>query len=373
MSNNSNSVSKYYKSLNVFEVSGYCAVVPIPPPRINFSYLFDAYDWMSWMFMVISLTALAIIWKIFKAHRDSENISSAGRMVFLVVAVFLGQAFEFRHSRWFHLLVIQLYIFMVVILGNAYQSLLIAEVTVQRNTSRMKTVDELMNGDFNFITDKIFYHSILKYHPTLRERFTFTNHNHILLNYRGAAANNSVLVMRCDIAEGLMTIKSELMGVNGLLAEFYYILPEKLFTVYEKLMTSRFCPFTERFEEFSLRIFESGIKQYWKIMIRKIISRLTPKQHVKFVDEHLLDLNELTFIFIILAVGLVAGLVVLLIELIVEKKREAVKRFLKRLTKKLKLGDEKRRKKMENGIEEMRIRRLETIIDLETLEIVNCG
>lgn len=106
--------------------------------------------------MLTSLAVLGFAWKVFKMQSGSQKLSSVCLVVFRVIVGFLGQAFPFRHTRWFHVMVLQVFIFTVLILGNVYQSLVISLLALSRNGTRMLTVDMMLASDFNHLADNMF-------------------------------------------------------------------------------------------------------------------------------------------------------------------------------------------------------------------------
>jgi hypothetical protein len=106
---------------------------------------------------------LVVIWTIFKRRSDGRDLNSAFYMVFWSIAGFLGQTIPSRHSRWFHLLIIQIFVVAVMILGNAYQSVLISFLTVSTNATRITTIDEMLKGDYNYVSGRYFYSAIRQF------------------------------------------------------------------------------------------------------------------------------------------------------------------------------------------------------------------
>jgi hypothetical protein len=312
-------VRNLLKSVNTYDFNGYCALVPIPPRNSFLRYLFVPYDTASWILMVISLVALGIVWKLFKSQRDSRGLSSVGRIIFRVIAGFLGQAFNFVTTRWFHVMVMQVFIFMVLILGNAYQSLLISLMTVSRNGTRITTVNQMMQGDYNYISDGLSYNLIATYqnNSSILKRMEAKSGMYIDndINYAAKAANNSVLIMKCDRAHDLIyTDNNEFK--HGKPSDFFYILPEKFLTFYESLTTSRYSPFTERLEKISLKIFESGIKQHWKTLLHKLTDEIDLKQISIMKEEFLLKMGDFKYVFKMWGIGLFIASIVFVLELL---------------------------------------------------------
>lgn len=308
--------SKPFNLFNTFDVGGYCALIPIPPRNSLFNYIFKPYDTVSWIFMIVCLITLVIVWRIFKAQRGSRVLNTAGHMVLLVIAGFLGQALRFRHTRWFHVLVVQCFVFMVMILGNAYQSLLISLITVSRNGTRITTIDEMVQRDYNYCSDQFIFNFLVDSQmklPMFRMcTEMYENHD---IDFGGNAKNGTVLVMRCDKAQDIFYTSHNVFS-HQQPSEFYYILPEKFFTMYENLVTSRFSPFTDRFQDLSLAIFESGIKQHWKTLLHTLTDQIDLAQIAIMKEEFFLKIDDLKFVFYIWGCGLCLASFFLIMELL---------------------------------------------------------
>jgi hypothetical protein len=363
------------KFVNTFEVSGYCALIPIPPRRSFLRYLFVPYDWMSWLFMALSLVALAIVWKIFKAQRDSRNLNSSSHMVFLVFAGFLGQSFDFRHTRWFHLMIVQLFMFAVVILGNAYQSLLISLLMTSRNDSRITTVNEMLARDYSYLSDGIFHNVLMDFNSNSSMAARSFPHPNIydisIFSYQRSAANNSVIVMKCEYAQQFFYAKNFKFSF-GHIADSYYILPEKLYSLYEKMSTTRFSPFTERFEELSMRIFESGIKQRWRTLLHKFAEEVDFEQMAIDNEQYLLKMDDLKFVFYIWAIAISPTVIAFVTELLCYKYRARIRKsWIGKVMKKI-TGRERRERREREEAKRWRRRRMRAAIENETFEMINC-
>lgn len=152
----------------------------------------------------------------------------------------------------------------------------------------------------------------------------------VLKGFKNKQINNSVLILRCDVAHGLIFEKKYELDKEKP-SDYFYILHENFFTTYECLMAARFSPFAKRLEEISLMIFESGIKQHWKALEQKIIK----DNHHSIVpvdDKSFLKMNDLKYVFYIFGSGLMLANFVLLIEFALKKYHGHI---MKQLVKKL--------------------------------------
>jgi Ligand-gated ion channel len=359
---------KILEKINTYDINGYCALIPIPPRESFLKYLLVPYDTASWILMVISLIGLAIVWKVFRNQRDSRGLSSVGRVIFRVIAGFLGQAFSFVTTRWFHLMVMQVFIFMVLILGNAYQSILISLMTVSRNGTRISTVNEMVNGDYNFLSDPFFFVMLEDHQPDngiFKRMDAYTDDD---FNYKVKAENKTVLILRCDEVHELFFTDNNVFE-KGNPSDYYYILPEKVHNFYEKIMVSRFSPFTDRLKEFSLRIFESGIKQHWTTLLHKLTDEINLQQISIMKEEFLLKMGDFKYVFYIWAIGLSVASIAFVAELLCYKYRARIRRtWIGKLMRKWS-GTERRIQR-----EMMMVRRRARVViePFEEFEMIQC-
>lgn len=151
----------------------------------------------------------------------------------------------------------------------------------------------MMQGDYQIIYDRQYHWMMtsdaLKVSMLLDSEVIHLNNvaeNHTIL-----AAENKVLVMRCDMAHNLIYSNNYNFNSSKPPSDSFYILPEKMLTMYENFMTARFSPFSERLEEISLQIFESGIKQHWKILLHKLTNQFDLEVSYIVNEEYMLKMS----------------------------------------------------------------------------------
>jgi hypothetical protein len=359
---NSYSSLSYMRTFNTFDVGGYCALIPLPPRNSFFKYLLKPFDGATWILMTLSVVALAILWSIFKRHRDGRDLNSPGYMVFRVIAMFLGQDVPAQVTRWFHVMVDQLFVFAIMILATLYESQLISLITVSRNGSRITTVDELMDLNAKFCSDQ-FFHVFLQQtnqntsrHQTCPEMYDNND-----IDYKTKAANQTVLVMRCDNAYDMFNTR-HVKYTFGHPTNFYYILPEKLHFFYEQIRTGRFSPFTHKFQELSLIIFESGIRQHWQMLLHNSSNEIDLKQIAIDNEDFLLKLDDLKFVFVICFFGFAVASIAFVIEWMIHGVRWMI---WKRQSRKVKPRPKVVMKVTRIQVEPARRRRMEDITEEE--------
>lgn len=141
--------------INTFDENGYCALGPIPKRLTFLDFILSPYDAWSWSCMIISIVICGVFCNIL--NRKLENSDSGWRFTSVIAVNFVGQSIPFRNSRPMQMTLLQLCIMMTFIMGNAYQSLIIASMTTSRQGVRMKTISELFKSDFKMKVDRIAY------------------------------------------------------------------------------------------------------------------------------------------------------------------------------------------------------------------------
>jgi hypothetical protein len=154
-------------------------------------------------------------------------------------------------------------------------------------------------------------------------------------NYSSSAANNTVLIMKCDVDDDIFYSNSHKF-ISGHISDFYYILPEKLSFEYEFLTTGRYCPFLETFDDIMLRVFESGIRQHWPLLLPQSSERIDFEQISFDNEEFLLTMEDLKYIFALWGVGIAVSLLGFISEWLVYKNKEKIRKsIIGRVIKKL--------------------------------------
>jgi hypothetical protein len=142
----------------------------------------------------------------------------------------------------------------------------------------------------------------------------------------------------CDVTQQTTCFTPTTNDFNrGSPTDSFFILPEKFFTLYETLMTGRVSPFIDRFAEISLRIFESGIKQYWKTLMHQLTDEIDLTQISIIKEDYLLKMGDLKYVFYIWAIGLLLASIAFALELLCHKyhvyiRRMWIMRMIRRLT-----------------------------------------
>lgn len=305
------------ETINTFDENGFCALTP-KPPRTNFlQHLLTPFDTWIWIFCVLSIGISAIIWSLFNCI-SSVNENSASFFIFGVIASFLGQSLTFKQMKTIQVIMLQIFIFSTFILGSAYQSLIISLMSVSRNGTMYNSFNDIFNSsDLNFLVDRMFLTNfkMSDEYLNLEDRMKVSKHYLDEQNYQQLALANTVVIIRCDIANHILYSKHDREEFQKDAFKFYYLLPDRMYTFFEQLEVKSYTPFYEEFQRYSTLLFESGIRQYWNTF--KINEDVRAGIEMKQIEdeEYLLNLEDLYGVFIILTLGLVTAGFVLIMEI----------------------------------------------------------
>lgn len=299
----------YNRFINTYDQNGFCALVPIPKRLSFLNYLLSPFDGWSWTFLIISSVACAFTFKYLSLSTNNPN--SVWYFMFYVVASFVGQSVTLREHRRIQKTLVQLVVLMTFIMGNAYQSLIIATMTTSRDGTRMKTFDEIFeNTELKFEADVMFYDTLQQSgeYSSVLQRMKIVNP---FLSAKNLSLHNYAIIARCDLLEAFMRV-----GFTVDMAQYYYLLPDKVLPFFEKFMLPVRSPFYKKLQTYHDLIFESGIRYYWhdKIDMKPLAERDRAQKYLDN-EEYYLKLDDIYGIFYILLGGYAISLLVLIVEI----------------------------------------------------------
>ncbi|CAO1357776.1 unnamed protein product [Diamesa tonsa] len=305
--------------INTFDVNGFCALVPKPPGLSYMYYILTPFDSLTWIMFIVSIVTCAIIWRIFNLMRNG-NQNSAGYFVFSIIAHFFSQSIPFRNNRTMQKIILQVCIFMTFILSNAFQSTIISLVSVPRNGTMYNSFNEMFNAnDLHYLVDSIFF----KTFQSSIENKSFVKKMKVIdkrlsqMNFQQKASENTAFILRCDLVDYLIYAKKDHFNQN--IDDFYYLLPDQINSFYESFLTSFLSPYYNKFQTYNTKVFESGIRQYWKRLNKTTNSQIDSHIDSGFMSsqnqENLIKLKDLRGVCILLAIGLLTSGFILIIEI----------------------------------------------------------
>lgn len=289
--------SQRAKLIQTFETNGFCALVPSPKRLSYLSYILTPFDYATWIFLFFSMIGCTLTWKLYKTyHKNRQDINSVGHFVFGTIANFFLQAIPFRQNPIMLVPMTQSVVFMMMILGNAYQSLLISVIAEPHYTNRITKIDEMLQFNYHYKVAEAFgiILNVSNEFPNMSLEIWDIDRELLQSRFEETAQNKTVYILQCDMLYELMNGHS--WKLQQELRKNYFILPEKFYSSYDTWLTGAFSPFNERLSEISLNVLETGIKQHWMEM-HKMLVFTGRKQNEESLN--LLTLFDLMGVFLI--------------------------------------------------------------------------
>lgn len=300
--NSGTHVEMSYPQLLTYEETGYCALIPMNQSKLFFFILIEPFDWKIWLAFFVSLTAAAMIWRLFKKHRAED---SALRLVFGILAFFLGQSVAFRNNHRILMTVLQIFIFAMLILGCLYQGQITSSMIDPNVVKKITTFDELFDSDLNLIVDQHFDFKMRESEGYLRAKSRANVSGHLRANFTiDISEIHATMVMPCYLAEYYM-LKSKV-------SQKYYLLDDRILSHYNFLLASYMNPFLERLQLLMDWSFEAGLPYAWNLFATELKTKFERAKQREY-----LELEDFSEVFCILAIGLTASTIVFFMEIFV--------------------------------------------------------
>lgn len=281
----------FCKFVETYDDNAYCALIPIPPRVPFLQYLLHPFDTISWILIFITIAGCGLVWACL-----CKDAWSTYNFVFNVIALFVNQANTCRYNRPMQNILFQICVLMAFILGNAYQSVIIAKMTQSREGHRYQTFAELFQSDFEFQVDRYFQFRLNTSGElsNLKRTKTFENN----FDFLQASRNNSVIIDRCDVINFAHNIAMQYDTSN------FYVLPDRIMPFLEKLYLGCGSPFREMLQMHYDLLFEAGIRQHLRkqVSIRKQ-AKLEREAQFLVKEEYLLGLKDFSGVFNIFVIG----------------------------------------------------------------------
>lgn len=293
--------------INTYDENAYCAIVPIPPRKTFLHYLLTPFDLQSWMFFMLCVVSCAALW-----HFLKEKMS-AFHFIFAVAANFFGQSIPMSEKGKIPTLLFQLCVLLTFIMGNAYQSIIIASMSSSRDGSRLKSFDELMNSSFSVKADMVFLNILNRsgefQHFLARTETGYLDGNP---NYQQLSERNYAIIARCDMIESSMNA-AKLVTIS----KYYYKIPEKVMPFYEQFRLSDLSPFHKVIQKYYNHLSQSGIRLH----LFNYFMHINPEAHDKRIElslineDYLLGLHDVHGTFYIVLIGFILSTTVFIMEI----------------------------------------------------------
>lgn len=295
----------YWKTINTYDVDGYCAMLPYTHTRSHLDFLFKPFDTLTWIFVSVSMAVCTILWKLLNL-RSSHQIVSPMYFIFAFFCSIFGQLIPFRNVRPMQKTILVITVVVTFVLGAFYDSIITASLLNFNYVVRMQTIDEMIKKNFSFLVDNVFNVSMghSEYYKKIEPMiigFSFNSSS----SFKDLALDRIVIIEHCsDIDNAFLA---------GDASDFYYKLKQKFNTFYLNFPLSKATYFQSLFNDFSLRVFESGLRSLWKYEFRLQVHENFHRD--KTSDAIYLGLNEIIPVFYILSLGLTLATVIFFLEI----------------------------------------------------------
>lgn len=323
--------SKKLKYVKTFDTDGYCALVPHPKIHSHFDFIATPFDLWTWLLTFTSMTFCGILWhfsnKLLPVISPLRGLSYSSYFFFGFISNFLGQGFSFRPRGYVQKLILRLTFTLTFVLGNIYESLIIAAITQATHSHKITTINELISGNYSYNACKMFatqFNGSRFYHLMSHK---ISHFKALELNYKKLASENIVLIEPCAKIDALLSSLEVNESFEESASQFYYKLDEHFNSYFLEFPTALETVFFDRLNEISLRVFESGINH--------APSAFTDtKRQIKVLNEknrgenQLLNFDDINPIFKLLSIGLMLSAFVFSVEIFWHHLKVLFKRHL---------------------------------------------
>ena len=322
------SVDKFVKPVNTYNTVGFCALIPSVKNSTQRKNVLTPMDGYTIAILLTAISICAIMWKLFMIiHPTRRSFDSPGYFIFGIVASFFSQTIPYRRNRLILNMIISMFALTFLVFANVYKSLLFTTATEFRENGEISTIDEMLSKYRNYYSDKIF-------NLTINETGLYHNMSIKTLEYHELATfdldklskKEVVLIIKCDVAESL--VKEQVSTIH----DCFYILPEKFFTTFEKFVTGRYSPFNAKLNELSLKVFESGIRQFWLTFLGRQYDK-NSAMNIFENEDSLLKLDDFFGVFVIYGICLAISSIVFFLEILWRFTQSVIDRTWSMLTR----------------------------------------
>jgi hypothetical protein len=322
--------------VNTFSTDGYCVMLPYPERKSFFAFLLKPYDAWTWMCITITLICLVVVWHFLNKH-STRNPNRAAYILFAFVAFFLGQGAEFREHRLIQKILIQLLILVTFVLSNAYQSVVISLMTESRYGEKIETIEGVFESEFKFKAPLTFMELLNQSSDSskLRDKIIGILYSEDFVSLTGLSKNRTGIIAKCRIIDTLFKDTSGMFDADQRAIDHFYKVPEKFYTFFEHFSMSYGSPLTHTMRDYSLRIFESGVRQHWMAQLTKEDMTAVKERETVANEGFMLNLLDMSGAFYCLAIGCSLAFIVFLVEL--ASTTECMKKCMRRCRNKNKV------------------------------------
>lgn len=289
-------------------------MLPYPEKKTFFAYIMKPFDMWIWILILTTLSCLVAVWHFLNKHSTLANPNSAGYFLFATITYFVGQSADFREHRPIQNTLILLMTTMTMILRNAYQSVLISLMAETRYDGQIKTIQGMIDSNLTFYADPAFmqmFNNSDQYQRLSEKTWTTLDE----INFEKVASEKVGFILSCSLLDALFQNTGSLLKADTNVIDYYYKMPEKFYTFYKMIPTATYSPFAVRLQSYSLKVFESGMKQRWMNLLAFEDMKALKKRETNAREGSLLNLDDILAAFYCLGIGLVLALISFTLEM----------------------------------------------------------
>jgi hypothetical protein len=284
--------------IDTFSTDSYSALIPNEPRRSFLSFILTPFDLATWILMIICLILGALLY--FFSTR-TVSFTSIGSFFYSIYGLFLGQGSALFAACSLKNFYFQVFVVFAFLLGTVYQSLIISFIALHRDVYSIQSLEDLKNSDLLIYTDPYFKYLMSSEDDEFKQKLTIFNIPNV--TFLTSSDDKMAMVAACKKVETWHKIFNNV-------SDSFYKLRTPMISFYLKSVTRKSNPFARRIQEYILKVFESGILQYFQRKFGVVLNK-----HLKTIrdvpdfpddddpDVELLKFEDLLGIFNILLVG----------------------------------------------------------------------
>lgn len=203
--------------------------------------------------VVITFIVMMVLWRLF-GHK-----SSVWNVVFILIGFFFIQPVNFGTKKKIFIVLMQILVFATIIFGAAYQGVVTSLMIVQKESTQLKTFDELLQSNYKLFLSQSLHSNLMenqKYRKAFAEgRILNPTEKMQNVELNEMANKNTAVMVQCEQAEYLRT--------SGQIPNFY-VINANLFAHFHRLRGTFLSKHLKRWQLLMDWSLEAGLTQAWE-------------------------------------------------------------------------------------------------------------
>lgn len=299
-----------------FDSEAYCALIPIQPRKSFLDDILSPYENSVWIVCLASIFFGSCVWTLIRS-RSSVFTNTTWDFVFNSLALFLLQSPELNHLRFTQKIILPFFVFVMFILGTAYQSQIISLMFSARNETSINNLKTLLSSDMKLAIESTFFSN---FDRNAIDESRITNFHELSIpDLIGFAENRTVIITRCELALLLQSNNENAM-------KKFYLMEGSFFNQMHFYYFNKKCHFKNKVIDYNFRYFESGLRTFSKKFLKQYF-RIGKFNDFIDSEDYLLNFEDVWGAFVILFAGLLISLLGFILELMYYYKKRQISNF----------------------------------------------